>query len=1356
MLIPSPPHSENGVSLSTVSGLYRSFPVTMSVGVDSSFGSFSMQSMMDLSDNVSTRGVSRRGSRHGSFSVRPSSPLLETIEGLGQGKEEKISVLDPRRFTPTLHASLVSEILALRREVETKNSLVLDLEESLFSVKGENTKLHDIVADGTKQNRSLRNQMKTLEGETLSAIENLARERDMASQALSDVRKRLDVFQKKVRNQEEDAEKTHVLWDNDKQRWEMEKRNLDRKVHIVEGRLKTLLSEMEASQSSNVHPRDGSLNRASGTRSAASRHRDSITTTDGTEPRNVRLSNIEESAQNTPGTTLADELEFDDDEFYDHVEDGHASPEALAEESLRRSRPFSAQSHQSSIKARRVLGLAVEDSDEQFRDSPRGRSSIATETSVDYMDKMVAEYVDNLTQDSSPPSPSLPSLQTLATIDEAEGGSFLEEPTAGQMGQDEANTATLDTKQISNAVQNSTTMVSSASQTIEQPLSPPGTPVDREECFPLSHFPKPVEMSSSSTQTSDEEIPSLPRPAAFRGNNFLSTEIPVIAIRPPSSGSPQGGVVLPPHTRNASCQAAISTSHRSISVQTEEIRIDQRSFKLPPHLLPSAISSNPPSPLTGAPASKPLEIANRESLPRIVPPLPVKSSRRSIIDTEKTDVALLTAESDEERIQESDFDEDIGNLSDDSFVSKEPVRKVLSKVQNSWKLVPQPDELPKIDRLERANLLFNDTKSRKVSDIKERPYARSVSPTGTTTSTSPKSSSGKQDDIRRKALISSGTAAHFQQPRSPSLPILSSSEQPASAPPFPVPDRSSSKNIPWNRRDEDGSPTRGTATVLGKSKWKDQGRPPAKKPVLRKIRSASSTTYTESLSGRRSPPLRTPLPDRFDEGPLSFHPPLPNDVVSSPYGQSSRQISGSRHSNSAVSASGSAASDQTSVVDAIAQTMIGEWMWKYVRRRKSFGLPESAATEFENGRNEVSTSGGVRHQRWVWLAPYERAVMWSGKQPMTGSALMGKNGRKCKSALFGQSNVTDCFLVAIQSVLDVRDDAVMPKGAVSSSCFGRSILILTPHRALKFTATTRERHYVWLTALSFLSHSNTVPRELGNLAPATPQEKTPPPSRRSQAPSVKVPGPQTATLRRHYIKDSIRIAKGKDRPILGNGGRRSQTSPGMSIRPPLPPPIPRIYDRLVEDIEEAAEAPLVPRTTSDIRKRSNTGPKSSRPSSAYRNYLDSAKPSVRSLQSMNESENSHNWMADGGPNGGVSSRGRRGQDWNASSQSREGSGNFFEAVGTMRMEAFVNETAKVYGVGGASGNSHMKVKEAVTELESRSRGKINGMVDGGKGGPGTKVKGLMKRDIKYWGGGSDKVPPTGRLGAGGSDPFDGF
>jgi hypothetical protein len=83
------------------------------------------------------------------------------------------------------------------------------------------------------------------------------------------------------------------------------------------------------------------------------------------------------------------------------------------------------------------------------------------------------------------------------------------------------------------------------------------------------------------------------------------------------------------------------------------------------------------------------------------------------------------------------------------------------------------------------------------------------------------------------------------------------------------------------------------------------------------------------------------------------------------------------------------ASQPSGVVDAIAQTMVGEWMYKYVRRRKSF-------TVEAQGKDDSSND---RHKRWVWLAPYERAILWSSKQPSSGSALMGKTGRKREFSL---------------------------------------------------------------------------------------------------------------------------------------------------------------------------------------------------------------------------------------------------------------------------------------------------------------------------------------------------------------------
>ena len=63
----------------------------------------------------------------------------------------------------------------------------------------------------------------------------------------------------------------------------------------------------------------------------------------------------------------------------------------------------------------------------------------------------------------------------------------------------------------------------------------------------------------------------------------------------------------------------------------------------------------------------------------------------------------------------------------------------------------------------------------------------------------------------------------------------------------------------------------------------------------------------------------------------------------------------------------------------------------------------------------------------------------------------------------------------VTSVLDVRDDAplISPSGSsIPAPAHNRSIVVLTPTQAIKFTALTRERHISWLTALSFIVHND--------------------------------------------------------------------------------------------------------------------------------------------------------------------------------------------------------------------------------------------------------------------------------------------
>lgn len=239
--------------------------------------------------------------------------------------------------------------------------------------------------------------------------------------------------------------------------------------------------------------------------------------------------------------------------------------------------------------------------------------------------------------------------------------------------------------------------------------------------------------------------------------------------------------------------------------------------------------------------------------------------------------------------------------------------------------------------------------------------------------------------------------------------------------------------------------------------------------------------------------------------------------------------------------------------------------------------------------------------------------------------------------------------------MDVRDDTPLPKNHGISDPFNRSILILTPARALKFTATSRERHYTWLTALSFLAHSPL-------LAPGLDLLPQPPDS--PQGPPPDIPTRSRAhTLKRGPIRDSVRLAKDR-RPAKGASRSDTPTASIPEIEfqaafgPSAPPPIPTMPD------VPAAEPPTVPRYAAHGRKRSLTGPRM--PPSTFRalGYKEVPSPSFpMSLSSL--------------PSPSVDYSSARTSE--ASSVSRQG---FLDSVGTIRMEAFIEGQNATFGSGG--------------------------------------------------------------------------
>ncbi|CAI4210968.1 unnamed protein product, partial [Parascedosporium putredinis] len=116
------------------------------------------------------------------------------------------------------------------------------------------------------------------------------------------------------------------------------------------------------------------------------------------------------------------------------------------------------------------------------------------------------------------------------------------------------------------------------------------------------------------------------------------------------------------------------------------------------------------------------------------------------------------------------------------------------------------------------------------------------------------------------------------------------------------------------------------------------------------------------------------------------------------------------------------------MIQAITQTMIGEFLWKYTRK---------------TGRGDFSEN---RHRRYFWVHPYTRTLYWSERDPTTA----GRAELKAKS-------------VPIEAVRVVTDDNPMPPGL-----HRKSLVVISPGRTIKFTCTTGQRHETWFNALSYL------------------------------------------------------------------------------------------------------------------------------------------------------------------------------------------------------------------------------------------------------------------------------------------------
>ncbi|KAK1987123.1 hypothetical protein LZ30DRAFT_580687 [Colletotrichum cereale] len=1271
-----------------------------------------------------------RGSRKSRRSVTPPNgkkspsppPVPQNDKGSKRSSrnltnDDAISVLDPRRFTPTLHANLVAEILNLRRDQEEKAKLIENLEVSLHTSRQEQESLQESIATTGKENRSLKRQLALLEGGTSSALSELARERDEAVDSITETKKRLEVAQRKARSQEEDSQRVHDLWAQDKDSWEEEKRKYERRVHVAESRLKVVLDEVAAYQAAQVN--------GNGHDSETEDQRDN----DAASVRTMSMTNsVRFSTQQSPGkvfngNSLADELNLDCDDDWQTDDGGRES--ALS--NYRHTRTFSRDSVLSRIHRRN-----------QSLESPQRPGSVTrgrlwmNQTVLEALEDGIKEddeklmssppapapkviYTDTGIQFSPPPSPKLGPVQP-ATPEPAVRVEKLPEAEAVPRGEWEVEAnqrrkRVYVSRPLSIEPRPFNHMVSAGSQTVEEPLSPPKTPKSpyRSLTPPLPETP-PTVMVSVSTQT-DKPVEKLQMPPVLRPMQELT--IPSISIIPPTSRpTTPREPRLPQHFKDFGCQVSLitSTEMRSTAVQTEEILSDKRLANLPVHLRPSAITSRPSSPVIATAVSTD-DPRHFTPVPGHLPPRNPKrlTTKRSITDIPSSPPASPV-------FGEQTRDAYPGNNDDGPLSYNVPMRRPhrISSLFAGFQDAQSSDEQDEFDAdvsdseyrtaLSAPGMRIDSRASNRTSastfatlpeqNMKSAPNRSSARPSGTESYThnlenrettvkkqpakptargyekSTAGPSGKQNVMRKAAMIQSGIASHQGRPRSPSLP------EPRD-PPFPIPTRASSRRPPFSASapsDSQRSPSKMDAPWNRRGVGRGHYRVGSinRANSIRKVRSAAALPRNQRnrRQGSRSPP---PFSETTEAPESPGLPPLPyNDITSPPRDTSSHHRSHrSRLSTTtaqttttdvnSVGGASNGTSQATGVVDAIAQTMVGEWMFKYVRRRKSFGVPDSGKDDSSNDR----------HKRWVWLAPYERAILWSSKQPSSGSALMGKSGRK----------------LTIQSVLDVKDDNPAPKN--QGAVFNRSILILTPQRALKFTATSSERHYMWLTALSFLAHSTQAVPEI----PAPPR-----PVKETAIPDFEPPLP----TRRPGIRDSIRLTKSKA-PMVKNAGPASIPSvPSIPSIPlsktgdmsgyrqgeafaPMPSNAGNGHQR--EQSGDAAEPPFIPRFTERSnhavvhgRKRSNTGGHVPPPLS-FRGF--SGPGSVGHSYTNSNAGNSVGTAGSSDIYQSQPSQGSSRQSWGISTvgsqrtseaSSRPG-GNFFDAIGTVRMEAFISPLA---------------------------------------------------------------------------------
>lgn len=184
----------------------------------------------------------------------------------------------------------------------------------------------------------------------------------------------------------------------------------------------------------------------------------------------------------------------------------------------------------------------------------------------------------------------------------------------------------------------------------------------------------------------------------------------------------------------------------------------------------------------------------------------------------------------------------------------------------------------------------------------------------------------------------------------------------------------------------------------------------------------ASTSAAPNVPLPTPEPLQPPQPPVHMSNPATLMPPKPQTSMGS--------ITSRAPSLSAYTIGTNTSLHDRQMLTLVTQVVIGEYLYKYNRRRGLSGISEN------------------RHERYFWIHPYSLTLYWSLDNPAIDTKT---NSGKAKS-------------IAIVNVRTEEDNNPLPPGL-----FHKSIIIeSSDKRVLKLTCPTRTRHNIWYGALRYL------------------------------------------------------------------------------------------------------------------------------------------------------------------------------------------------------------------------------------------------------------------------------------------------